>query len=120
MATTITAGATTITPILIDGFEASRSGGSIVHPILGRTNPDITLRPAGMKTGTLSLLFAVEADANMAWNALSDPAVFVLSSDERTVSMSFVVPESQALSLKLDPETRDHWTLSVPFQEVTP
>ncbi len=51
MATTITAGASVITPLLVEGFEAARSGGAIVHTILGRANPDVTLRPAGTRTG---------------------------------------------------------------------
>jgi hypothetical protein len=120
MANTITAGATIIAPTLIDGYEAERAGGTIVHPILGRTNPDVTLRPASLRTGTLKLLFADEAPALAAWNALSAGAVFRLQSDERTVGMYFVVPEGERIAFRLNDEARTGWHLDVPFQEVTP
>jgi len=119
MANTITTGIYTITPTLIDGYEAERIGGTIVHPILGRVNPDVTLRPAAMRTGTLRLLFIEEANAKTALDVLSTGAVFRLNSDERDVSMSFVVPEGERISYRLNDEARDGWHLDVPFAEVS-
>ncbi|WP_156172660.1 hypothetical protein [Microbacterium sp. Ag1] len=120
MATYITAGVTTITPRLVDGYESEREGGTIVHPILGRREPDVTLRPAGLDAGKLVLLFDVEADALTARNALSAAGVFRLVSDERTIGMYFVVPEGERLSFRLNDDTRDDWVVEVPFHEVTP
>ncbi|GAB6856475.1 hypothetical protein [Microbacterium xylanilyticum] len=119
MATTITAGASVITPLLVEGFEAARSGGAIVHTILGRANPDVTLRPAGTRTGALELLFADEAKANQAWSALAVAGVFTLASDERAIGMTFVIPEGERIGLKLDDTTRNHWHVTVPYREVT-
>ncbi|GAB6857872.1 hypothetical protein [Microbacterium xylanilyticum] len=120
MATTILAGATIITPRLVEGYEASREGGTIVHKILGRTSPDITLRPAGTRTGTLTLLFTDETAANNAWAAVCANGVLQLVSDERTIGMTFVVPEGQQIGFALDDATRNHWHVTVPFQEITP
>lgn len=51
-------GVNSYTPTAVDGFESSRESATIVHQILGRSNPDITIRPAGLRTGTLRLVFA--------------------------------------------------------------
>ncbi|WP_295012489.1 hypothetical protein [uncultured Microbacterium sp.] len=119
MTTTITAGTATITPLLVEGYTAARDGGALVHRILGSSAPDVTLRPAGMRTGSLVLLFDVEGTARAAWTALSGAVVAVLTDTDRAIGMSFVVPDGQPLSLALDDVTRRHWHLTVPFQEVS-
>lgn len=118
MTTTITAGATLITPKLVEGYDVSAAGQTIVHQILGRTDPDVTLRVADMRTGTLMLLLVVEADAWAAFNALRAATVCVLASDERSIGMRFVVPSGQSVGIALDTTTRNHWHVTVPFQEV--
>ena len=120
MATTITAGSVTITPTLVEGYAATAPARTLVHDILGRTAPDITLRPAGLRTGTLTLLIAVEARAVEAFTALCAGVVCTLASDERSISMPFIVPDGQQVGIKLDDTTRDHWHITVPFQEVAP
>lgn len=121
MATTITAGATTIAPIQVEGYSAARTGGTLVHQILARQDPDVSLRPAGMRAGTLTLLFATEATAAAAVTALSAAGAFTLASTDRTsIAMRFVVPSGQQLTIALDDVTRNHWHVSVPFQEVAP
>lgn len=46
--------------------------------------------------------------------------VLQLVSDERTIGMTFVVPEGQQIGFALDDATRNHWHVTVPFQEITP
>lgn len=120
MTTTITAGSATITPLLVEGYEATRAGGALVHQILGAAAPDVTLRPAGMRTGTLVLLFSDEAQAHAADSALAGAVIAALVDTTRSIGMSFVIPDGQGIALALDATTRNHWHLSVPFQEVAP
>ncbi|NYF29232.1 MULTISPECIES: hypothetical protein [unclassified Microbacterium] len=116
--TTITHASGTIVPTVVDGYEASSEARSIVHTVMGRTDPDITLRPAGMRTGTLSLVFATRAAAWAAFAILRVPQVLTLTDpDVPEVGMSFVVAGG-SISMGLDDETRSVWTVSVPFHEV--
>lgn len=122
MATTITHAGGTITPELIDGYEATRDVRTIVHPILNRSNSDITLRAPGLQTGRFRCLFPAQADALAAYAALSVPQVLSIADpDVPAVNMSFVVgPEGEAFTINLDDDTRGVWWLTVPFVEVTP
>lgn len=118
--TIITHGADTITPTQVLGYQSEREGRNIVHPILGRPSPDVTLRPAGLRTGTLSMGFAgptAEGDSRFAENLHSNGGVFTLMSAERlTVPMSYVV--AGRIGRELEDESRDAWIVNVDFQEV--
>ncbi|WP_217584865.1 hypothetical protein [Microbacterium sp. GbtcB4] len=120
--TTITHTAGTITPELIDGYQASRTTRSIVHDILNRPNPDITFRPAGLRRGEFRCLFMDQADALSAYAALSVPQVLSISdADVPAIDMSFVIgPEGEQLDIELDDDTRSAWWIVVPFVEVIP
>lgn len=120
MSTIITHSTGVITPEVVNGYEASRSVETIVHKIIGREDPDITLRPAGLRSGTLTLVFATGADASAAEAALLFPQVLTLSDTAvPEVSMSFVVgPEGQASTSTLDLESQTVWLVELPFHEV--
>lgn len=118
MVTVITHSTGTITPEVVNGFEAAREARTIVHNIIGRPDPDITFRPAGLRKGTLTLVFATGAAATAAEAALAFPQVLALSDpDVPEVGMSFVVADGD-LDSKLDLDTQEVWLLDVPFQEV--
>ena len=111
----------TIVPNIIDGYSSTRPGGTVVHPIAGSSSPDVTLRPAGTRTGTLRLVFEDEAESAAAEAALCAPEIFTLTSTDRpTLPMSFVIPESGRIERELDDGTRDAWVLRIDFQEVAP
>lgn len=106
-----------IEPVLVDGYESTRTTGSLVHPILGLPTPEVTLRPAQLRTGTLRLVFPGEFVSADAETQLSVGGVFTLKSSDRvTVIMDFV-PFGK-ITRALDDETRDVWIVSVDFQEV--
>lgn len=120
MTTTITYSGGTLTPELVDGYQGAREARNVEHVILGRAGSDFTLRPAALRSGTLRLLFPLEADAAEALDALSAAETFALTTDERTtLDMEFVTVDAGA-SMELDNVTRRVWIVSVPFQEVTP
>lgn len=118
--TIITHSTGTVIPEVVNGYEASRPVETIVHKIIGRPDPDITLRPAGLRSGTLTLVFATGAAAASAEAALLFPQVLTLSDpDVPEVGMSFIVgPEGQASTSTLDLDTQKVWLLELPFQEV--
>ncbi|MGX1931723.1 hypothetical protein [Microbacterium resistens] len=112
-------GVPVVQPNQVDGYQAGRPGGTVVHRIIGSATPDVVMMPGGLRVGRLRLIVA---DATAAFNglqALSAPEVFDLVSDERPgISMKFVIPDGQEIGLRLDDATRDVWILDVPFQEV--
>lgn len=108
-----------INPQLIDGYSGTREARTIVHTILGKASPDVTLRGAGLRTGELILVFATEGAARSAEQVLAVPQVLTLEApDTPTLAMSFVVAEG-SIRTELDPATRKVWTVTVPFVEVS-
>ncbi len=55
---TMTRGATVLAPVDVLGWSLTRPGRSVVHPILGRAAPTVTVRAAGLRAGTLRTLWA--------------------------------------------------------------
>lgn len=68
---TITRDAITITAIDILGWSMTRPGRSVVHAILGDSEPDVTIREAGLRAGQVRVLFATEAAAQACADALA-------------------------------------------------
>lgn len=130
-----------IVPTLIDGYQVSRESRNVVHSIVGRAQPDVTLRPASLRKGTLRLVFGgtsssseyvffdgyitlLDLDATDpeqaskdAFDAHSEPNVFVLRDSTRpTVEMTYVVDGQ--IGRELDPVTRRVWIVTVDYQEI--
>lgn len=117
----ITHGATVITPTIVLGLDERHDGGNIVHNIPGRPEPDVTLRPGNLRTGTLSCGFAGAASetASAAARALFNTGgVFTAISDERT-TLAFSFVRAGRVARDIDPETRNGWVVTVDYQEVT-
>lgn len=120
MASTITHTTGTLTPAVVDGWRMSREARSRVHTILGRSAPDVTLRPAGMRKGALRCVFATEATAAAAVAVFATPQVLTFTDTDRPLlAGSFVVADGD-IELELDDTTRNTWVVTVPFQEVSP
>lgn len=117
--TTITHSTGTITPQLIDGYQAASEARTIVHPIINREDPDVSLRVAGLRSGSFRCLFPAQADALAAFAVFRTPQVLTLNDpDVPAVGMSFVVAEGD-ISIELDGDTRSVWWVTVPFREVS-
>lgn len=123
MTTLITTGNAVITPTILLMVSEDAGGGSIVHKIVGRSDPDITLRPASLRTGALELGFSgagSESASAAAVSILRRAAVFAIAdSDRPSYNMSFVVPEGGRISRAIEGETRDAFTITVDYQECT-
>lgn len=115
MTTSITDGSTTIYPI-IDGYTAARPNRNVVHPILGSTAPAVSLRQAGLRTGTLRLVFSSDSTAFQAHALLSSGVELTLASTERaSINMSFVL--AGAATIDLDSKTSVAWVVTFDYQE---
>lgn len=123
MVDSILSSSASISPDLILGYESSRTSGAVVHPIVGRPAPDVTLRRAGLRRGRMQLGFLgedAESASADAETALSAAAVFSLVSDDRsTIQMRFVLPSTGAITRQLDPDTRETWSVTFDWQEVS-
>jgi hypothetical protein len=117
--TVLISGDATIAPTLANmNYAADREARSVVHPIIGRPFPDVTLRPAGSRTGTLHLMFATEAAAAAAAEALALPRVWAqLSPEQPSTAMRFVVQGT--ISAAQVPGFKS-WTVDAGFVEVAP
>jgi hypothetical protein len=116
--TTVTKGAITLTPLLMIDPEYSRESGNIVHKILGRSTPDITLAPALLRTGTHKFLCA-DRSAAVALEALhTSPGVLTLvDATLDGYGMKYVLANGSLTSAP-DAAVRSRWIVQVPFQEV--
>jgi hypothetical protein len=117
MTTTISSGATTITPELVTGWESTNETYNIVHDILSRSTPDITLRGSTSRSGTLSMLFLTESACEDARALHAGANVLTLASTEITAA-NFDYIVAGAIATALEDDTRRYWTLSVDYREI--
>ena len=119
MTTTITDGTTVLTPEIITGWEASQESGNVIHAIIGKADPDVTLKPAGTRAGTLELLFLNVTDAETARAMLTQPLPFIIESTDAWLNNIHIVANG-SISSVLEDTTRSMWTISFDYQEITP
>lgn len=115
--TTLSDGTTTIEPILVTGWQTSRPARAVVHTIIDRPEPEVTLREAGLRVGVFELLFATLAEAAAA-EALHTQAVSFTLTDDTVGTLDYVVAGGD-IDVELDDATRSLWLVRVPFQEVS-
>ena len=117
MATLITADAGSITPHLVLGYQSVRTTGNVLHPIIGRSDVDVTFKAAGLRTGTLRLLVLTLAEA-LAAEALHASIGILRLSDTDLPALNMRYVPSGTITIALDEETRALWTVEIEFQEV--
>lgn len=117
MTTTIFAGATTITPSLVLGYETASESGNRIHQIIGAQDPAVTLGSEGMRSGTLKMIYPTQALAWAARSFLKTSNIFTLAStDETVIGMRFV--RDGAMTIELDEDTLSTWILTIDYHEV--
>lgn len=119
MTTTITRGATVITPRLVIGYTSTRDSKNVIHDLWGTSAPAVSLGPLGTRSGTLEMLFLTEAESVAAESAHALSGSFLLADTDRpSVGMTYVV--AGRVTRSLDASTGTRWLLSVDFREATP
>lgn len=118
MTVTITDGVSTSTPFTMQGYSSTRVSQNVFHPVIGRADDDVTLRPAGLRSGTVTFLFDNEADAAACGTLHAGAAILTLADDElATVGMTYVVSGNTVQTLNND--TLTVWLVAADFQEVS-
>lgn len=108
-----------VEPLVVNGLSVAREARSIVHTILGSSNPDVTFRPASLRRGTLKLVMPSAASAFAAQSGLLTPRTFdLVDTDVPQANMRFVVGDDEEVTVTLDPVARKSWIVEVPFREV--
>lgn len=107
----------TVTPDLAEPLdELAAEPQTVVHPILGSSDVDVTLWPASPAIGRVRLLFPSWAAASAALEFHRAAATFSMTSLSMPWLPSLYVPRS--LQLVQSREARRRWTLELGYQEI--
>lgn len=118
MSTTITHNSTSIYPVLVLGWESTQETRNIVHAIIGKSSPDVTLKPAALRTGVLSTFWTTAANAETCRALHGQLGTFTLATTELSqVAMTYVV--SGAITTKLDSDSQKLWVVDIEYAEIT-
>ncbi|MFD6091320.1 hypothetical protein ACFWGN_04270 [Oerskovia sp. NPDC060338] len=120
MGTTITAGGVSVAPLGVMDLSYDREARTIVHDILDRPDPDVTLRPTGLRAGNLVFLCADDPsrDAVEELHTTAAGVVSLTATDRpRLDGLRYVV--TGRLNVVLDSQTRHRWLVTVPYREVS-
>ncbi len=117
--TSISDGTTTVTPLLIDGYESTRNSRNVTHEILGSNVPAFSLRPARLRSGRLTALLEDRAAAVALESLLAGAHLFTFTDTDTTLSMTFGLDGDGDITTALDRTTRLRWTVAWDFVEVT-
>lgn len=105
----------TTAPTLVLGYETEQESQNIVDDIIGGGIAVVLIRPRP-RSGTLELFYPDEDDADECRQMHARETSFQLITDRSTIAMTYVV--SGRIRVALDDETRDHWVVSVDYQEI--
>lgn len=117
MSATITGTGIASYPLLVTQWSATSNTRHLVHEILGNPIPDITLQPAGPRTGTMSALFDSEDGAALLYGALRGTDVLTFSDDDTaTTVMDFIA--NGTVNTTTDSQNQSFWTVTWDYLEV--
>lgn len=114
--TTISDGTTTVTPMLINGYESTRESRNVTHSILGTNVPAVSLRDAALRTGRLTAVLESRAAALTLEDVLAGASLLTFTDTDTTLSMTFVLDESGQINTRLVPGTL-RWTVEWDYRE---
>jgi hypothetical protein len=115
MATTITRGATTLTPTAVTDWETTRETGNIVHQVIGTGDPSVTFAATRLRTGKLSLVCATLALALSVDALHAAPGPLTITNTDVGLSMLYAVTGAVTVSQDKDSDT---WLVTVEFSEI--
>jgi hypothetical protein len=108
----------TFYPTALQNYRASREGRTLVHGVLNSAAPDVSFRPFGLRSGSLTFAFDSAATAHAFVNAAAMPQTLALAAPEVPgIDMSFVAAGDD-LDIEQDDSVSTVWYVTVPFQEV--
>jgi hypothetical protein len=110
--------AATIAPAFIKRpFVVGDEAQSLVHNVIGRSVPDLTLRPGLLGAGSLEMYFYSAAEAENARVFHRAASTFLVTSDDAAFLPGEYVPQGRVNQAQQSDDLR-HWILTVPFQDI--
>ena len=117
--TTISDGTTTKTPLLVTGWNSTRTTGNVLHNVIDRADDEVTYRVAGLREGTLELLFpTLEAALDCEVFVAAAQKLTLTDPDHAVLNMAFVA--AGGIGVELDDETRIQAVVTIVFKQVKP
>lgn len=119
MTTTFADATTSVTPHMVIDYAHTRTVRTVIHEVIGRPDPDVTLRPAATRSGTLRALLVDRADVDALDELLARASVVTVSSTDepRLDGLRFVVGDGR-VEVRL--EGTSTWLVEWPYVEVAP
>ncbi len=117
---TLTRDAVVLAPVDVLGWSSTRRGASVVHQVIGDTDPDVTVRAPSLASGDLRLIWADEATALAAAAALAvvgGPWVLGIPARPGLDGLSVLVVGD--ITVAATDDAGAAWTLTVGVQETS-
>lgn len=120
MPTITPAGGTVFSFLAVLEYSVRRDTGTIVQDRVSsnQPSPDITLRTASLRSGSLLLLFSNASTAQAAFDTLAGGIVFTFTHEDRPQWTMTAVPGPGDLELTIQ-EDAEFFVVRLPFQEIT-
>jgi hypothetical protein len=115
----LTGTALSITPYIITDYNYTVPTRNIVHEILNRTAPVVTLAPASTRTGTLNIFCATYAEAIAARDLHTKAGTFSWTTTDFTPAATMYYVVSGAVTVAQDSADVTRWMVNVEYKEVT-
>jgi hypothetical protein len=117
MTTTITDSISSFSPDLVMEYSTEKQSRNVIHNVIGKAEPDVTLELDGLRIGTLRLFFESKENAWVAYEALGQVATWELTdTDTPEINMNFV--REGRMTMTLDSVSRRRWIIEMDYQEV--
>lgn len=106
-----------ILPRLVTQWNASATTRHIVHDVLGTPWPDVTVQPAGPRSGTMAAILDSEQDAADLFAMLTGTSVITFSDDSTTIPTMRLLANGQ-VTVQQDDQDRTVWAVTFSYMEV--
>ncbi|ROP64690.1 carbohydrate binding domain-containing protein [Curtobacterium sp. ZW137] len=106
-----------VTPRLVTQWNASATTRHIVHEVLGNPWPDVTVQPAGPRSGTMAAIFESEDDAVALYTMLTGTTVVLFSDDSTSFPTMRFLANGQ-ITIQQDAPARTVWAVTFSYMEV--
>lgn len=113
-----TAKTSAFTPQIITGWTTYQNSRNVVHEIIGKASPDVTILPGSTRSGSVETVFTTQADAENARLVLSNGTTFTIK-DSETWNNGYTFVTNGTIKQELEEVTRDLWTVTFDYTEIT-
>lgn len=106
-----------IEPVMLLEYQTEVVSNNVIHTIIGKGEPDVSLAEDMTRQGTLHLFFDTKADAWAAFYALRGISTWTLTdTDHPEIDMDFT--RRDRMVLRLDSVSRRRWIIEMDYQEI--